>query len=69
MSIEDGTLTIGVPSVFVKDWLQDKYQAMILKPYETSPHVRSLDYAVIQRTSRRSKNNPKTQTVNAKTST
>ncbi len=67
MTIEDGTLTIGVPSVFVKDWLQDKYQTMILKTLrDISPHVRSLEYAVIQRSSRRNnRNNQRTQTVNA----
>jgi len=29
VSLEDGTITLGVPSVFVKDWLSDKFQSMI----------------------------------------
>ena len=65
ISLEDGTLTIGVPSVFVRDWLQDKFQSMILKTLrEITPYVRSLEYAVIQRSDRRNDNN-KTQTINA----
>jgi len=65
ISLEDGTLTIGVPSVFVRDWLQDKFQSMILKTLrEITPYVRSIEYAVIQRNDRRSDPN-KTHTVNA----
>jgi chromosomal replication initiator protein len=65
ISLEDGTLTIGVPSVFVRDWLQDKFQSMILKTLrELTPYVRSLEYAVVQRSDRRGESN-KTQTINA----
>jgi len=64
VSLEDGTLTIGVPSVFVRDWLHDKFQSMILKTLrDISPYVRSIEYAVIQRSDRRQE--VKTQTVNA----
>jgi chromosomal replication initiator protein len=64
VSLEDGTLTIGVPSVFVRDWLHDKFQSLILKTLrETTPFVRSIEYAVIQRSDRRQE--VKTQTVNA----
>lgn len=64
VSIEDGTVTIGVPSVFVRDWLQDKFQSMILKVLrDLSPHVRSIEYAVVQRNDKRTEQ--KTQTVNA----
>jgi len=64
VSLEDGTLTIGVPSVFVRDWLHDKFQSLILKTLrETTPYVRSIEYAVIQRSDRRQE--VKTQTVNA----
>ena len=64
VTIEDGTATIGVPSVFVKDWLQDKFQSMILKNLrELCPHIRSVDYAVIQRNDK--KQEQKTQTINA----
>ncbi len=65
ISLEDGTLTIGVPSVFVRDWLQDKFQSMILKTLrELTPYVRSLEYAVVQRSDRRTETT-KTQTINA----
>ena len=65
VSIEDGTALVGVPSVFVKDWLQDKFNTMILKTLrELSPHVRSVEYAVIQRSEKRSEK-AKQQTVNA----
>ena len=65
LTLEDGTVTLAVPSVFVRDWIQDKFQSMILKTLrELSPHVRSIEYAVVQRTERRHEGN-KTQTVNA----
>jgi chromosomal replication initiator protein len=65
ISLEDGTLTIGVPSVFVRDWLQDKFQSMILKTLrELTPYVRSIEYAVVQRSDRRGETT-KTQTINA----
>jgi len=65
VSLEDGTATIGVPSVFVKDWLQDKFQTMILKTLrELTPHVRSVEYIVAQRNERKQEST-KNQTVNA----
>ncbi len=65
LSLEDGTATLAVPSVFVKDWLQDKFQSMILKTLrELSPYVRSIEYDVVQRSDRRGESS-KTQTVNA----
>jgi len=65
ISLEDGTLTLGVPSVFVRDWLRDKFQPMILKTLrEITPFVRSVEYAVIQRSDKRHEI-PKTQAVNA----
>lgn len=65
VSLEDGTITIGVPSVFVKDWLHDKFQSMILKTLrEITPHVRSVEYIVVQRNDRKHEG-VKTQTVNA----
>ncbi len=64
-TLEDGTVTLGVPSVFVKDWLNDKFQSMILKVLrDLSPHVRSIEYAVIQRNDKR-KDTSRPQTVNA----
>lgn len=65
VSIEDGTATIGVPSIFVRDWLHDKFQSMILKVLrELSPHIRSVEYTVVQKNDRKAENN-KTQTINA----
>ncbi len=65
LSLEDGTATLAVPSIFVKDWLQDKFQSMILKTMrELSPYVRSIEYDVVQRSDRRGDSN-KTQTINA----
>lgn len=65
LTLEDGTVTLAVPSIFVKDWLQDKFQSMILKTLrETSTYVRSIEYEVVQRNDRRGESN-KTQTVNA----
>lgn len=64
VSLEDGTVTIGVPSVFVRDWISDKFQGLILKTLrELSPHARSVEYAVVQRSDKRSAS--KKQTVNA----
>ena len=65
VTLEDGLATVGVPSVFVKDWLQDKFQTMILKTLrEITPHVRSVEYVVAQRNERKQESN-KNQTVNA----
>ena len=64
VSLEDGTVTLGVPSVFVRDWLSDKFQQMILKVLrELTPYVRSIEYTVVQRSDRRQEN--RSQTVNA----
>ena len=64
VSLEDGVTTLGVPSVFVRDWLSDKFQSMILKVLrELTPHVRSIEYAVVQRSEKRHDSKP--QTVNA----
>ncbi|MFT7507149.1 MAG: chromosomal replication initiator protein [Acidimicrobiales bacterium] len=65
VSLEDGTITLGVPSVFVRDWLSDKFQSMTLKTLrELTPHVRSIEYAVVQRNDKK-KEASKPQTVNA----
>jgi len=64
VSLEDGTITLGVPSVFVRDWLADKFQSMVLKVLrDLTPHVRSIEYAVVQRSDKRHES--KQQTVNA----
>lgn len=65
VTLEDGTVTLGVPSVFVRDWLADKFQSMMLKTLrELTPHVRSIEYAVIQRNDRKQESS-RPQTVNA----
>jgi chromosomal replication initiator protein len=65
LTLEDGTATIGVPSVFVKDWLQDKFHNMILKTLrDLTSHVRSVEYTVAQRNERKQEST-KNQTVNA----
>jgi chromosomal replication initiator protein len=65
VSLEDGTITLGVPSVFVRDWLADKFQSMMLKTLrELTNHVRSIEYAVIQRSDRKHETS-RPQTVNA----
>src|SRR3989344_9041882 len=54
VSLEDGTITLGVPSVFVRDWVSDKFQNLILKTLrDLTPHARSIEYAVIQRNDRK----------------
>lgn len=65
VTLEDGTATIGVPSVFVRDWVQDKFQTMILKTLrDLTPHVRSVEYIIAQRNDKKQAAN-KQQTVNA----
>lgn len=65
VSMEDGTITLGVPSVFVKDWLADKFNPLILKTLRAlSPHTRSVEYAVVQRSDRKQEK-PKSSIVNA----
>ncbi len=65
VSLEDGTITLGVPSVFVRDWVADKFQALILKTLrDLTPYARSIDYAVIQRNDRKHETSKK-QTINA----
>lgn len=64
VSLEDGTITLGVPSVFVRDWLQDKFQSMILRVLrENAPYVRNIEYAVVARTEKKQDN--RAQNVNA----
>ncbi len=65
VSLEDGTVTLGVPSVFVRDWVADKFQNLILKTLrELTPHARSIEYAVVQRNDKKNQISKK-QTVNA----
>jgi len=44
---EDGTIYLGVPNTFVKEWLNNKYHLFILKSLrEFNEHVRGLEYVV-----------------------
>lgn len=64
VGLEDGTITLGVPSVFVRDWLRDKFQPMILRVLrENAPFVRNIDYSVVARTEKRQ--DTRAQSVNA----
>ncbi len=64
VSIEDGTITLGVPSVFVRDWLRDKFQSMILKVLrDQAPFVRSIEYTVVSRNEKKQEN--RSQSINA----
>jgi chromosomal replication initiator protein len=65
VSFEDGTITLGVPSVFVRDWLSDKFHSLILKTLrDLSHHVRNVEYTVVARTDKKI-DKVKPQTVNA----
>lgn len=66
ISLEDGLITLGVPSVFVRDWIADKFQSLILKTLrDLTPHVRSIEYAVSQRSERVKSETSRQQTINA----
>ena len=44
---EEGTVCVGVPNDFIKNWLIQKYQKLILKILvEVSPSIRSVDFVV-----------------------
>lgn len=64
VGLEDGTITLGVPSVFVRDWLRDKFQPMILRVLrESAPYVRNIEYSVVARSEKR--HDVRQQSVNA----
>lgn len=47
--IEDGTVFVGVPNVFVKDWLINKYHKTILKSLRTfGEHIRAVEYIIVK---------------------
>src|ERR1700749_2131696 len=47
--IDDGVVSIGVPSAFVKEWFANKYHKQIFKALrEASEHVRGIEYAIIK---------------------
>ena len=45
---DEGRITIGTPSAFVKEWLEDKYQKHILKCLRSrSPEIRSIEFKIV----------------------
>ncbi|HEY4511539.1 MAG TPA: chromosomal replication initiator protein DnaA [Candidatus Paceibacterota bacterium] len=51
---EEGTVYLGVPNAFAKDWLQSKYHNAILKSLRTlSEHIRALEYTICKDDGRR----------------
>ncbi|MFA6340773.1 MAG: chromosomal replication initiator protein DnaA [Candidatus Paceibacterota bacterium] len=47
MKQEDGTVFLGVPNVFVKDWLVNKYHKDIIKHLRAfGEHIRNVEYVV-----------------------
>ena len=46
---EEGTIFVGVPNVFVKDWLINKYHKNILKSLRSfGEHIHAVEYLVIK---------------------
>lgn len=49
-TIDDGTIILGVPSVFVKDFIRDKFKNLILRKIrEELPDIRNLEFTIVQR--------------------
>jgi len=47
--IDNGVVSIGVPSAFVKEWFVSKYHKMIFKSLrDASEHVRSIEYSIMK---------------------
>jgi chromosomal replication initiator protein len=47
--LEDGTVFVGVPNVFVKDWLINKYHKNILKGLRNfGEHIRQVEYLIVK---------------------
>jgi len=52
--VDEGTVILGVPNAFVKDWLSKKYHPLILKTLrDSSEHIRALEYVVAKSDSRK----------------
>lgn len=50
--IEDGIVCVGVPNEFVKEWMFNKYQKMILKSIvDRLDNIRGVDFIISRRTS------------------
>lgn len=54
VKIDDGVVTIGVPSAFVKEWFLNKYHKMVFKSLrDASELVRSLEYQIVKSDARK----------------
>jgi chromosomal replication initiator protein len=61
MKQDEGTVYLGVPNAFVKDWLCNKYHSNILKTLRTfSDHVRAVEYSISKDGPRKSEDGHKT---------
>jgi chromosomal replication initiator protein len=61
---EDGIIFLGVPNMFVKEWLETKYHKNILKALrDRNEHVRGLEY-VVCRENTETKREPEQQRLN-----
>src|SRR5690349_16078549 len=44
---QDGVVEVGVPNLFVKDWLHKKYHSFILKTLrDVADHVRGIEFTI-----------------------
>lgn len=51
IKFDDGTVYLGVPNEFVKDWLATKYHSFILKTLrDLNEHVRTIEYCITKNT-------------------
>lgn len=51
---EDGIVVIGVPNIFARDWLYDKFHKQILKHLrDTDDSIRGIDYAIVDNIKKR----------------
>lgn len=63
--VDDGIVHVGVPSVFVKDWLFNKYHKNILKILRSfGDHIRSVEYVVVK-----NENKKDSQKINTESAT
>ncbi len=61
VKIEDGTVYIGVPSQFYKDWLADKHHKTILKALRSvEPNTRGVEYIIAREEKQKPKKEKKT---------
>lgn len=52
--IDDGVVSIGVPSAFIKDWFQNKYHKIIFKSLrESSEYIKGVEYIIVKSDSKK----------------